>query len=146
MYSNLTLYYLNQMGITPWVNKEHISNLIRQSNEKSAHKLVVLTSIALNDKMRSLFQQMMDYINLQHNDVLIMTVRELELGNNKWCEQFLDKIPQALLSFGPNINDLNLPYPTFQSLPFEYLLDNPSSKKEVLQVLTRLRTCLQISS
>lgn len=148
MYSNLTLYYLNQMGITPWVNKEYLSNLEQQSNTKNAYQLVVLTSTAPNDKVHSLFHQMLNYINLQHDDVFIISVSENESGGNvgKWSEQLLNKASQALLSFGPNINDLNVPYPKFQSVSLEYLLNNPSSKKEVFQVLTRLKARLQPSS
>ncbi|CEG56795.1 DNA polymerase III subunit psi [Legionella fallonii] len=141
MYSNLTLYYLNQIGITPWVNKELIPNLIDQPNETSTHPIIVLISTELSDKMRSLFNQMMDYIDITQDEVLVVAVREQELEN-----KLLDKAPQALLSLGPNVNDLNLPYPIFQGLALEYLLDNPLSKREVFQVLTRLRAYLQISS
>lgn len=141
MYSNLTLYYLNQMGITPWINKEPRSNLVLQSNESTVYQLVVLTSTPLNDKMRTLFHQMISYVNLQHEDVYIMTVGKQD--GVQWGEQLLEKTGRALLSFGPSINDLNLPYPKFHSVPLEYLLDNPSSKKEVFQVLSHLKVCLQ---
>ena len=64
MYSNLTLYYLNQMGICPWINKENSLESIEKSSTVCPLKLVVLVSNELKGKAESLFKHMMTYLNI----------------------------------------------------------------------------------
>lgn len=106
MYDNLTLYYLNQMGIFPWISKtcdeelkaikkneavlssEHSSifsprlladgSLIaKESADSHRYKLLILTPEHLSTKARSLLKAITVFLNLQDKDLL-----QVQLPNN----------------------------------------------------------------
>ena len=151
MFSNLTLYYLNQLGIAPWINKESSLKLLNKSNkvESNLLKLVVLVSSDLSNKAQVLFNHMMAYINVENDELLIIKILTQDLADNKnrqWFTQIEKNTPRAVFALGFNANDLfadsNSTYPIVQSFTPEYLLDNPSYKKKVLHDLHALKGLL----
>lgn len=148
MYSNVTLYYLNQIGITPLVTKDNSLNLLSKSNtaESNTLKLIVLISSDFSNKAKSLFNRMMTYINLQENELLLINIKQYDLAQNTnklWFSQIENKTPLAILALGPNtkdlFNDSNPSYSIVQSLALDYLLTNPLNKKKVFQDLSYLK-------
>lgn len=141
MYSNLTLYYLNQMGICPWINKENSLESIEKSSTVCPLKLVVLVSNELKGKAESLFKHMMTYLNIINDELLIIKIKEED--SNQWISSVEKIRPQAILALGPDLKNkfvnLNLPYPALQSLAPEYLLNHPSYKKNAFQDLAQLK-------
>lgn len=159
MYSNLTLYYLNQMGINPWIYKENSLTLheadslatsdLSDSSESTPLKLVIILSSELNSKAQLLFKRMIDYINIDDNELLTITMEQNGLPDNahqQWASQLDNKKPLAVLSLGPKANqfltDDNISYPVLQSMPLEYLLNNPSYKKKIFQDLHYIKNLI----
>ena len=151
MFSNLTLYYLNRLGITPWINKETSLKLLDKSNkiENNLLKLVVLVSADLSSKAQVLLNRMMAYINVENDALLMVKILPQDLADNKdrqWSTQIEKNTPRAVLVLGLNSNDLladlNPAYPVVQSFTPEYLLENPSYKKKVFHDLSTLKRLL----
>jgi hypothetical protein len=151
MFSNLTLYYLNHLGITPWINKESSLKLLDKSNkiENNVFKLVVLVSSDLSSKAQVLLNRMMAYINVANDELLMVEILPQDLVDNKnrqWFNQIEKNTPRAVLVLGLNnkelLADLNPAYPVVQSFTPEYLLDNPSYKKKVFNDLSALKRLL----
>ncbi|MCL9684250.1 DNA polymerase III subunit psi [Legionella maioricensis] len=150
MFSNLTLYYLNQLGIVPWINKESSLKLPDKSStvESNLLKLVVLVSSDLSNKAQALFNRMMASINVEKDELLIIKILTQDLADNKkWLTQIEKNTPRAVFALGLNVNDdlfadLNSSYPIVQSFAPEYLLDNPSYKKKVFHDLNTLKGLL----
>lgn len=143
MYSDLTLYYLNQLGITPWIIKE---NFVDVPN-KDLIKLVVLVHSNTNKskKAQSLLKRMMAFINLDDDELLILNIGandSNEPNSTSWHTQLEKKSPLAILSLGCNtetlLSDFNLSCPVLTSKDPEHLLSNPSAKKSVFCDLSYL--------
>ncbi len=144
MFSNLTLYYLNQLGIEPWINKKNSLKLRDKSNQPV--KLVVLISSDLNNKAQTLFNRMMTYISVKNDELLIIKVLEQDFAENQarqWLSQIEKNTPRAILTLGIDINDLSAglssTYPIIQSFTLDYLLENPSYKKNIFHDLSALK-------
>ena len=148
MFSNLTLYYLNQLGITPWISKENSLNLRKKTNpvESRGLKLVVLISTELSDKAQSLFNRMMAYINIQNDELLLLNIKQQDFinGTNRdFFSQIAANSPLAVLALGPSakalFDDFNPSIGVVESLTLDDLLNNPSNKKKAFQDLSYLK-------
>ncbi|BCA95374.1 hypothetical protein TUM19329_17350 [Legionella antarctica] len=149
MFSNLTLYYLNQLEIVPWINKEHslkFQDSAEQVN-RNPFKLVILVSADLSHKAQVLLNHMMAYINLKNDELLIIKILakdSVENKNRPWYSQVENSTPRAMLVLGLNDNelfiDLNLTFPVVRSLSVEDLLNNPQFKKKVFNDLNILKS------
>jgi DNA polymerase III psi subunit len=151
MFSNLTLYYLNQLGITPWISKENVTISSTKPNpvESRVFKLVVLISADLTGKAKSLFDRMLAYINIQDNEFLLLNIKQEAFSqgaNSQWFAQIDNSSPVAVLALGLNtktiFNDSNPTYAVVESLAIDQLLNNPSNKKQVFQDLSYLKQLL----
>ncbi|MDR3501841.1 MAG: DNA polymerase III subunit psi [Legionella sp.] len=133
MYSNLTLYYLNQIGIRPWVKREAQEQPQEISN---AVKLAVFVSSTLSAKAQSLLQQMIGYLNLNNDEFTVISAQKNELQ-----QRYTAMAPFAALVFG--LCQEQLPAkeqtPVFNTFDLDYLLSNPSEKRTVFKVLSEIK-------
>lgn len=127
MYSNTTLYYLQQMGIRPWIKKQSTTA------KQEALKLLVFVPSTLSTKAKSLVQQMMFYINLREQEVAIILVNKTDLLGSLIGQ----KNPLAILILGLNNHQLssNVNCPVLTSIDPDDLITQPSDKRKVLQDL-----------
>lgn len=138
MYSDLALYYLNQIGIQPWISKEHASALVpvNQLAALKTPKLFILTPM-LHGKAELLLRKMIHCIGL--NDEHWETIQPQDLSRH-WLDETK---PSALLSLGvvmPEfIADTPINCPVIPSLSLEHLINRPSDKKQVLKDLYSLK-------
>lgn len=124
MLSNVSLYYLNQIGITPWVNKPKLSPIIES-------KLAVLVPDNLSSKAKSLLKQLLSCLSLQEKDLLILRGQK--------HNDFTQQRPLAVLSFDTRINAVEpLDCPFFANQELEQLLTNPKAKKQVFENLMQI--------
>ncbi len=140
MYSDLTLYYLKQLGITPWVMKQNVSNNTEQILNVIAPKIVILKKNTLNDKAEVLFRKMVNYLNLNDSELLITE----SLSSSSLFEKHS---PQAILLLGLNSdefvsNNFNCPV-LFGNSP-EDLLTNPLEKRSVFKALHSIRSLIHL--
>ena len=123
MYSNLTLYYLNQLGITPWVVKS------RAGEAEGVAKLAVLLPESISDKAQVLLKRMLDFVGLPY--LLIHKTKEYTHRDNPlWL---------AVLVLGLDELTLQVKCPVFSSMDPDFLLENPLCKKQVLHVLSSVK-------
>lgn len=128
MFSNSTLYYLSQMGISP---------LVKLKTSSYSSKLIVLLPQKPIDKAEILFQHMMTYLNTKRDKIVIMPV-------NKILNEKIANPPLGILVFGceeAKLQDTGF-YPVVRSLDLDYLLEYPLLKKKVFQDLNSLKRLL----
>ncbi|USQ12877.1 DNA polymerase III subunit psi [Legionella lytica] len=132
MYSNLTLYYLNQIGIRPWIKREVQEQLQEKPNSV---KVAVFVSSTLSTKARSLLQQMIRYLNLNEDELTVIPTQKEEL------HRYASLTPFATLVFGLSQEQLlaKEQTPVFNTLDLDYLLSNPKEKRTVFKVLSEIK-------
>lgn len=132
MYSNLTLYYLNQIGIRPWIKREVQEQLQEKPNSV---KVAVFVSSTLSTKARSLLQQMIRYLNLNEDELTVIPTQKEELP------RYASLTPFATLVFGLSQEQLlaKEQTPVFNTLDLDYLLSNPREKRTVFKVLSEIK-------
>lgn len=138
MYTNLTLYYLNQMGIVPWVHKGCDASV--ELRPISCSLLVVLSS-ALSNKAQSLFNQMLNYLGLAETELMILT-----LAHSDELISYLDvNKPLFIVAFGLSLNDI-VPNDAqmLSNSSLEEILMHPANKKQVFQQLSWIKMQLTI--
>jgi hypothetical protein len=139
MYSHLTLYYLNQIGITPWINKQDSLNNKSQMSDHIAPKIIIVKNNKLDNKAEGLFNRMVSYINLKEPDLLISETLSSSLVSD-------EQSPQAILLLGVDfedlISELNLKCPVFTGVSPDVLLINPSEKRAVFQALHSIKALI----
>lgn len=142
MYSNTTLYYLNQIGIRPWVMRDRSISEVDCAIQQEKFKLLVFIASNLSIKAQSLLKQMMAYINLCEQELAIIPVQENESFSN-YNSHIKQKKPLAILFLGPNHRNeetyLNSDCPVFVSTDPEYLLVHPVEKRKVFNELSSIR-------
>lgn len=71
MYNNLTLYYLKQMGVRPWIKKEEVL----PSNQPlvASKKLLIFSLPNLSIKAQILLQQIVTYLDLPTSELEVIT-------------------------------------------------------------------------
>ncbi|MFJ1267768.1 DNA polymerase III subunit psi [Legionella lytica] len=134
MYSDLTLYYLNQIGIRPWIKREVLQELPQKKS--NAVKLAVFVSSALSTKAQYLLQQMIGYLNLQDDEFTVISAQKGQLQSRGTNLSLL-----ATLVFGRGQDQLfaKEPTPVFNTFDLDYILNNPSQKRTVFKVLNEIK-------
>ncbi|MBL7480137.1 DNA polymerase III subunit psi [Legionella bononiensis] len=134
MYSNLTLYYLKQLGITPWVHKETCLGLERQESESEQISpiLIIIKKPHLSKKAEILLNKMLAYLGLNATDVLISeSLQEYSFSKHK--------SPKVIWVLGVELSELfhstQCQCPVLSGVSPEHLLDNPMEKKEAFKML-----------
>lgn len=147
MYSNTTLYYLNQMGIRPWIKRSSTISVLEDERavKQEALKLLVFISSTLSIKAQSLLSQMMAYLNLPEQELSIIPVQERD-SLNKYNAKIEQKTPRAILVLGLErhqfVTNTNLSCPVLNSIDPDYLITNPAEKGTVFKALHSLKQLL----
>ena len=68
MYNDLTLYYLNQMDINPWVLKND-----RQSTEPSGNAFIIITDSPQDTKTQALLTSIIDFTKFLQFEPIVRT-------------------------------------------------------------------------
>lgn len=136
MYSNLSLYYLNQLGIRPWVKRVNAEKT--QSAKQKSLKLLVLVSSNLSNKGKSLLTQMLAYLGLAEQDLNIIAIHEQDsFGHDN--AQIKQYDPLVTLILGLNTHQLaqedSLEASVVHSIDPDYLIMNPVEKGKIFKTL-----------
>lgn len=119
MHSNLSLYYLNQMGITPWVSRDI----------RPAYKLIIIRDKVLNDKASSLLQHIINSLPVPKTELKLMDPEEFKSSNINHNTLILSLV------------DSNIPEGdfSFKGFSLDFLLKNPVYKKKVFVQLNEIK-------
>ncbi|MGC1182205.1 DNA polymerase III subunit psi [Legionella sp.] len=149
MYSDKTLYYLNQMGIRAWIKRPNSLSLLQLATAKQIEeskkgslrggvKLQVFISSNLSIKAQSLLAQMMAYLNLQEHELNIIPVQENEPLSN-YDAKIEQQTPLAILVLGLDhyqfVTSVNTDCLVVNSIDPNYLIANPAEKRKVFKDL-----------
>jgi DNA polymerase III psi subunit len=132
MYSEASLYYLNQLGIRPWIKRtaaEHNSAV-----EQEVIKLLVLISANLSQKGQALLQQMLAYLRISKQEFKVVFVDKQSDVHQ------MQQTPTAVLVFGLKdlMSDIPWHCPVIQSMDPDYLIANPFKKRTVFHDLNTI--------
>lgn len=144
MYNNVTLYYLNQIGIRPWIKRSNITSCDKLEGTvcQGRVKLVVFTSLDLSFKAKSLLQCIMSYINLDEDELTLIPIKEESLQStyNTTIQQYS---PLAILMFGFSqykpVTHEDAHALCLNNIDLEVLIANPIEKRTVFKLLTELK-------
>ena len=126
MFNPVSLYYLNQMGIDPWIVRREPQSLTANS------QLFILLPAPVGDKEQILLNKILNYMQIPfHKIQWIYAVDKIQ-------PQQMVKENGVIVSFGVDIacdqqNSFVLSCPDLT-----YLLNNPKEKKHVFNQLVRL--------
>lgn len=136
MYSNQTLYYLNQIGIRPWIKRE--STVSQTTDSLDALKLIVFISAHLSGRALSLLKQMLAYLNVPEHELTIISTSDQGLDNTLSHQK-----TQAVLLLGVALNNnVNFDCPVLTSMDPDYLITHPAEKKNAFKDLCHLKQLL----
>ncbi|MDR3442362.1 MAG: DNA polymerase III subunit psi [Legionella sp.] len=145
MYSNTTLYYLNQLGIRPWIKRTSL--LFKEDNQAQQEyfKLLVFISSTLSAKAKSLLQQMMTCINLEQHELSIIPVEERDFSSQN-SAQWHNQTPAAILVLGlnesPLLQEVHFSCPVLSSIDPDHLINHPADKKIIFKDLNTINQLL----
>ncbi|KTD50781.1 DNA polymerase III subunit psi [Legionella quateirensis] len=138
MYTNLTLYYLKQLGITPWVHKETCLVLEPPAlkSKQASPSLIVIKQPHLSKKAEVLLKKMIAYLDLNETEVLVSeTPQEYSFSENN--------SPKVIWVLGLEYSELfhttQCHCPVLSGVSPEHLLHNPLEKREVFKVLHSIK-------
>lgn len=127
MYTEQNLYYLNQMGIEPWVVKTTGPRL-----------LVLTTNSQQTEKEKTLLEALLNFMGLPKTEVLLKSIESIHEDMNQLAYSSLI----AVLQLTDKKQDVKIPCPCFYSLSLKQLLANPKAKKELLMELIKIKQLL----
>jgi hypothetical protein len=132
MYSNQSLYYLQQIGIFPWIT--------RKPPTPVGPRLIVFIAESLSEPAKNLVYKILLSLVLDEKELLIIHLKEKMSAD----EIQQDKPPLGLI-FGDDLKKL-LPQKHLDTaiitLDPVSLLENPIKKKEVLAHLSQVQRLL----
>jgi hypothetical protein len=132
-YKPLTLYYLQQLGIKPWINKVC----------KTKRALIIISPSSLGKKPSLILKGILAFIKTLS---LPYRLIELDFSNLNQEDEHLPGLlqntrPLAILSLGLETKpflDLRIPCPIFYSLSPLDLLQGSNAKKQIFEYLMSL--------
>lgn len=134
MYSNLNLYYLEQLGIKPWVTRQSTQPGLNPLNESKP--MIVFIDSALSPKARNLMRQMLAFIGKSHEQFNEVSDTESLLSSLSKSSVVINFTKQ---SKPEKANEwINCPHP-------EFLLSHPKEKKSALLELMKLKAVISES-
>lgn len=133
MYTDLTLYYLNQLGIVPWVHRT--GDKVLGQLDKRCLVLIVLPN-ELKGKALALFTHILNYLALSDDELITVT-----LGHADELHMHMtNKKPQFILSLGLTFPPLTQNNNTMLAgLSLDSLLLQPAHKKKLFQQLQQIK-------
>ncbi len=137
MFTNLDLYYLNHMGIRPWLSKKSFGTTVIELAEKT--KLLVLTPPNLTTKEQSLLEKIISFIDLEQNDLKRLEIKSGEKSLS------LSLRADCILSVGLSKTSLiGLESSKFiaEIDVLKNILSNPLTKKKIFKQLVSLKEIL----
>lgn len=144
MYNNLTLYYLNQMGIVPWIRKETRSSMLASD---ASIRLLIMVPEHLTSKARALLDKLLAYINNAASKLLVIP----DVQDTALMTQQLSAVQSSsmIVSFGLDKalfdhNDSDHSIIHLDSL--EHLLSYPREKKKLFMQLSLIKHHLAASA
>lgn len=156
MYNALTLYYLNQLGIRPWVRKDKRCcitadvNLLAQS--ESHLKLITLFSSPLSEQAKRLVNQIVTYLLGEKKEVISFQIEPgcYDSGEFKrWRDSKSHHLSYAVLMCGANgakqLDDWRFDCSGIAHVDPEHLIASPLEKKQLLVDLAPLYTLFNTS-
>ena len=146
MFNNLTLYYLNQLGIYPWVLNKETSSLLNKQDVLKPHllQIVIIKSLNFNSKAELLLNKLMNYIDLDDSNSLMMNINKDNESQPDYLYKRIKEIsPSAIIIFNNEseelYNTLKVDCPLVLSIDPDYLLNNPSAKRKAYHDLTHIK-------
>lgn len=126
MYNSLHLYYLQQLGISPWLKVK----------AKNPHKLLIVLNSPSNPKATNLFERLRIAIALSENEVSVVFVDEVMSDETK---RHLNRLnPELVLDLGVSTEEMQRfkwACPVLKSYSPEFLLNNPLQKKVLFDAI-----------
>lgn len=140
MYTNRLLYYLQQLGIRPWVS--------RLSQAVPCIKLLVLVDTERSDPANALLKQLLAYLPLEQKGIQYIDAASREMPVFPSHAQLLVlNLSQTKTMDSPVLEKLQarqVPvYKLIQGLSLTDLLRHPLKKRRLLADLSSLRQCIE---
>jgi len=138
MYCNLTLYYLEKIGITPWIDRG-------TTPCKNAKKLLILLEKNPENKELSLLKRILFFLNIDDDNYVILS------GERGGMDEIKDTYFLAALVFSKEDNrvwlqqrlsHIDVRNQIFTISPAAELIRTPILKKEIFMQLNRVRSVL----
>lgn len=151
MYSNSSLYYLNQLGIYPWIDKkEHLKKTLAiQKNESINFKLLLIVPMNLSMSAQSLLKKLINYLDLSETELLVLNVVENSTLIKKELVDARTKLSASsmVLALGINkelLTELQLDYSLIHCHSPEYVVNNPLTKKTLFLEFNQVKQQLLV--
>ncbi len=138
MYSNLSLYYLEQLGIKPWIKRD-------EGQLEKKKQLVVLLDDSLSSKARFLLDKILDFISLDKHDKPLILTEKADAATLKRCNRYdalvvlnfrkahsVNIIEELKGQSSPRLSLIDMSSP-------DDLLSHPVDKKKVFQQLLKVK-------
>ncbi len=125
MSNALNLYYLNQMGITPWVYKNKTIKSV-----ECAKILICTTATSFNPQYKKMLEHIIFFLNCSPAE---LEIRELESST-----QIISTYSPYIVTFGVTKNNLDCLNPASYLVEInslEYWLQYPLAKKQLFVML-----------
>ncbi|KTD82273.1 hypothetical protein [Legionella waltersii] len=140
MYDNLSLYYLNKMGIIPWINRAKPSKTSPICDSKIEKMFVIMPS-QCNTKSKYLLKQIESFVDLDENRVEHITYNDQILS--LVVDGYLNRMLLGVLCFDSNtsLSEKLKPF-VDQNLLFidlESLISFPKMKKQAFADLVQFK-------
>lgn len=127
MYSERTLYYLDQLGIQPWIKRETSAQL---------HKILLLEPDLEDDREKVLYKNILFFIKQILKDDELIIIKNIKDFPQK---ESLHDSNQKIIVFGEKLSKKNhLSCKLCDLNPLKSLLSNFQNKKTVFQKLSSL--------
>lgn len=135
-FNDKQLYYLNQMGITPWVKRQGSIN----DDQQQAMKLIIFIAEEREVQCQTLFNNIMHYLNVSIPEIkTIPSSKQNKIIANLASAQ-AENTPLVILAFGNNWPQLK-EQPYFFHVPsLKAILINPALKKKAYLTLFKIRS------
>lgn len=142
MYTDLSIYYLNQLGITPWVTKETALSLASKADMErlKLHKLIVIKPHKTTSQACLLIEKFCSFVNLRPSEIHLIDEEQFDI-NTLILELNMPILVLGSEQYSQGVNTANV----FYTLDPDYVLANPSSKRQVLEHLQSLNQKLMTS-
>lgn len=132
MYNNLNLYYLNLLGIQPWISKKSLIDAIPMPRAR----LIILTTPNLSSFEKTLLKQILIFLELKPEEY-----KHLEFKPDHRMDDVILNAEYILsMDINPELafnDDL-----IFKSDSLKTLLEKPLYKKQLCYLLTSLKNQL----